>query len=248
MTGVPLDEVSAQDFMVVRAALVRRVGGANEALVWSRVHWRCAPTSGASYQHDDSGAWWWAASYGVIADETGLTPKQVRTAADRLVTAGFMLSEKHHLRSSYDQTVSYRTLVTSDVPARAGGVEKGKSDVPHRADVSSIEDSKNSLFDGLDVPPVEVVDRFDEFWSVWPRRQEKKAAREAWAKAVTRVSQDTIVSAARSYAAVHTDPKYVPAPHRWLNHDRWDDELVSAGPAGAASMDEFPGEEWMAFR
>lgn len=139
MSGVPVDEVTAKDFIMVRAALVRRLGGANEALVWSRVHYRCDEDSRVA--HDTDAGRWWAATYGVISEETGLTAKQARTAIDRLVADGFLLAEQHRLRSNYDQTYSYQAVVLGGqfhVPSGADeGALEGDSHVPSGADVPS---------------------------------------------------------------------------------------------------------------
>lgn len=92
--GVPRDEATAKDFMQVRAALVRRLGGANEALVWTRIDWR-ADSARVAHQTQD-GTHWWAATYPEIADETGLSADQVRRAVDRLVEGGFLRAEQQH--------------------------------------------------------------------------------------------------------------------------------------------------------
>ncbi|WP_433662535.1 hypothetical protein ACQPW1_10475 [Nocardia sp. CA-128927] len=65
---------------------------------------------------------------------------------------------------------------------------------------------------------------FDEWWSVWPRKQAKQAARPAFAKALTKIGFDELVAATRRYAE---DPLredlYTPHPARWLNGERWAD-------------------------
>jgi len=69
-------------------------------------------------------------------------------------------------------------------------------------------------------------DRFDEFWSAYPRRVGKQAAIKAWRKAVELTDPDTIIEGARRYAAARDgeDPKYTAHPSTWLNAGRWDDE------------------------
>lgn len=141
MSGVPADEVTAKDFIMVRAALVRRLGGANEALVWARVHYRCDEDSRVA--HDTDAGRWWAATYGVIGEETGLTAKQARTAIDRLVADGFLLAEQHRLRSNYDQTFSYQAVVLGGqfhVPSGADeGDLEGNCHVPSGANAPSVK-------------------------------------------------------------------------------------------------------------
>lgn len=104
-TGVPIAEATAKDFIMVRAALVQRLGGANEALVWTRIDWRTG--SKDAHQVGD-GRHWWAATYPELADETGLTAEQVRRAVERLLEGGYLLAEQHH---GFSRTRSYSTVI-----------------------------------------------------------------------------------------------------------------------------------------
>jgi hypothetical protein len=134
-SGVPAEEIAAKDFIIVRPALVKRVGGANEALVWARVFYRCDEDSRVA--HDTDSGRWWAATYATVGEETGLSPKQARAALDSLVGAGFLLREQHALRNNYDRAYSYQPVVfvdISDVPKRANGsAQTGAPDLPKRA-------------------------------------------------------------------------------------------------------------------
>lgn len=67
-------------------------------------------------------------------------------------------------------------------------------------------------------------DRFDEFWSAYPRSHGKINARKSWAKAVTLADADKIIEAARRYAAdPNRDPSYTKMGATWLNQNCWDD-------------------------
>lgn len=146
MSGVPVDEATARDFIMVRAALVKRLGGANEALVWSRVYFRVGPDSTVAYEHE--GEHWWAASVLTIADETGLTSKQVRTAIDGLIEGGFLVREQH---AGYDRTSSYRPVVHLPSGANASA-HLGTFHVPSGANVPLIEEFKTSSRDETEKP------------------------------------------------------------------------------------------------
>jgi hypothetical protein len=118
--GVPVDEVTAKDFIMVRAALVKRLGGANEALVWSRIEYR---TNSAKDAHEADEKLWWAASYEVVADETGLSRDQVKRAVAKLVESGFLLAEKHH---GSVQTMSYSPVILHRAESPDGVVPSGE--------------------------------------------------------------------------------------------------------------------------
>ncbi|MGX5770802.1 hypothetical protein ACWKWN_08630 [Microbacterium trichothecenolyticum] len=113
ITGVPIDEATAADFMMVRAALVKRLGGANEALVWTRIDYRVRAKTPPYV--DDDGTSWWPATREDLADETGLSPDQSKRAVQSLIEHGFVIATEHRLGGNYDRTKSYRTVV-SDRP------------------------------------------------------------------------------------------------------------------------------------
>lgn len=110
MTGVPVDEATAPDFIMVRAALVRRLGGTSPAFVWSRIHYRCAE-AGYNRVEDPTGRWW-SATQAVIAEETGMTLDAVRHAIKGLTDGGYIESKRHQQGGNYDRTRSYRVLLS----------------------------------------------------------------------------------------------------------------------------------------
>ncbi|MBF4625518.1 hypothetical protein [Clavibacter sp. VKM Ac-2872] len=122
MTGVPAELVIGNDFMIVRGGLVRTLDNANDALVWTRIHWRCE-MHGAHVIVDEDGIAWWPASRETLAVETGLRQEQVRRCLERLVEGGFLETAKHHRNGNYDQTKSYRTVIEGTEPA--GGSAEG---------------------------------------------------------------------------------------------------------------------------
>lgn len=74
-------------------------------------------------------------------------------------------------------------------------------------------------------PPATVS--FDEFWSVYPRKVGKDAARKAWQSAVKREDPRVIANGAWRYGNdpnLPTDKQYIPHPATWLNAGRWADE------------------------
>lgn len=81
---------------------------------------------------------------------------------------------------------------------------------------------------------------FDAFWAVWPRKDAKKNALAAWAKAVKNTNPQVIVDAAVAYASSPYVPevRFVPYAATWLNGERWNDPLPSAPANGKQSAVE----------
>jgi hypothetical protein len=120
VTGVPRFETTSPDFVMVRAALVRRLGGMNNAAVWTRIDWRCA----GRYDVQDG---YWRGSWDVIAEEIGLTPRQVQYAVAALQAGGFLEVVEQRVGGNYDRTKSYRT-VYEDEPSHSTQVSNGDDD------------------------------------------------------------------------------------------------------------------------
>jgi len=76
---------------------------------------------------------------------------------------------------------------------------------------------------------------FDEFWELWPRKEGKANALKAYEKALSKISEDNLLSLTRAYALSPNRPevKFVPHAATWLNGERWSDE----SPAVSAVVD-----------
>lgn len=91
--------------------------------------------------------------------------------------------------------------------------------------------------------PPQTVDRFDEFYGIWPKKVDKPAARRAWAKAVKRATPDVIIAAAVAYRdhPHRPDRQYIRNPATWLNGDGWDDELPAPRGTRPGADERFAG-------
>lgn len=78
---------------------------------------------------------------------------------------------------------------------------------------------------------------FDAFWRVYPRREGKGAARNAWDKAIRKANaQDILIAAERYRDDPNREPQYTAHAATWLNQERWDDDPLPprAGQSGVA--------------
>ena len=91
-------------------------------------------------------------------------------------------------------------------------------------------------------------DAFDEFWRLYPRRQGKGKAFEAFAKAVKAVKAETIIDGAKRFALDPNLPeaRFIPLPATWLSQGRWDDEhyLPGVKPPGSGSTASERAQSW----
>ena len=104
--------------------------------------------------------------------------------------------------------------------------ESGADSAPESISESTVESVPESKETKKDLQR----ERFDEFWSLYPRKVGKQAALKAWRK--IRPDADLhakIVAAVNSQKTTEQwtieNGRFVPNPTTWLNQGRWDDEL-----------------------
>jgi len=66
---------------------------------------------------------------------------------------------------------------------------------------------------------------FDLFWSIYPKKEGKKKAKQIWeSRKLDRISEK-IILAVKANIPRWRDPQYIPNPTTWLNGERWNDEI-----------------------
>lgn len=95
------------------------------------------------------------------------------------------------------------------------------------------EEEKNSPRAPRSARASPAPDRFDDFWAVYPRKEDKGHARKAWPVALRKAGglAEPIIAAAAGFAEharrARTERRFVPLPATWLNGERWQDEPPS---------------------
>ncbi|AXA95428.1 helix-turn-helix domain-containing protein [Microbacterium sp. PM5] len=167
-------------------------------------------------------------SQATIAEEAGLSERTVRTMLGKLEQIGVI--ERRSRRGSEGRSNSKTdgyTLHPNGIVEEPANIA-GRSERPANGGRATGNQQQLTLLIEVDR---EEVDKdsvaFDDFWSIWPRKDAKKAASAAWDRAVKRADAQTILDAANAYVASPNRPEkqYVPHAATWLNGDRWDDPL-----------------------
>lgn len=139
--------VNQYGFTLVEAATVRELGGdATAALVLSRLIFRL------HYEEvGQDGRRWWRSSMTKLAEETGLSLRQVERVMPKLVGGGYVTAQKFHRDGTWDQTLSYTVIweevEPSPIPPN-GGMETAKRWDVHptkRWDVPSIKELEEEV-------------------------------------------------------------------------------------------------------
>ena len=77
-----------------------------------------------------------------------------------------------------------------------------------------------------------LLERFEEFWALYPKKVGKGKAKESWLKkkpseTLHQKILAAVESAKNSREWLSENGKYIPHPTTWLNQERWDDELTT---------------------
>lgn len=190
---------------------------------------------------DDGGNAW--PSVATLARKASVTPRRVQQVIQALIHRGLLTVESQAggLRSMrHDRRPNLYCIHLNGVKHISPGKPDGvKSDAP-RGEIFDTHGVKPispnpSIDPSLEETPttqttVAVVGssaarEFDKFWQVYPRREARKAAEAAWARARRTVDAETIIAGARRYADdPNRDPAFTAHASTWLNQGRWDDE------------------------
>lgn len=123
---------------------------------------------------------------------------------------------------------------TTAIPDECHGISHGIAMAMPLAN-ASIRESLSTEKDGLEVQSERDI-QFESFWSVYPRKVGKVAAKKAFAKIPKSVWPKLVPAVEvqkQSYQWSRDGGQYIPYPATWLTQGRWDDEVDQARPSPA---------------
>lgn len=150
------------------------------------------------------------------------SPSSVDRATRELVEAG-ALDKKQRLNSSLIYTLRVLAPMTRGVVTH----DEGGSSLVTRGVVTGDDLTITTELEPIELEPLNYLrDSFEEFYSSYPRRVGKEAAKRAFVKASKEVDPEVIVAGAKRLAADPNLPEkqFVPYPATWLNRAGWEDE------------------------
>lgn len=179
-----------------------------------------------------------------LCNMTGLSEATVRRSLGALETTGAIGREKK-FKSGYRTNDNY--FLNTDYRSERPPVTVTTGQPDHRSErprppvtVTTTTGHPDGAVEPTGIQPevnTELIPTprfgFADFWIVWPRKDSKKSAQTAWAKAIKIADSDTIYEAARQYSLHPHRPakQYVPYAATWLNGERWTDPLPDAPEA-----------------
>jgi hypothetical protein len=167
---------------------------------------------------------------GQIIRETGLGRHALRTARKELEEAGFielarirnddkslggyryeMADPKGYFSTVESSTVAYSTVEDSTMENRPDN----RKPIPKKTKVkkTTVENTGS------------IQEKFDQFWSIYPKKADKGLARRSFEKALNVTTIEVIIAGAERYRDdPNRDPEWTKNPSTWLNAESWDNE------------------------
>ena len=169
-----------------------------------------------------------------------LTIKSVETAINKLASAGlvalYVFEGKPYLylptwnehqtirakRSKYpDPENICKQMISDDCKCSRNPIQSNPNPIQSESESESESNTRKAL---------ESV--FDAFWSVYPKKTGKEAARKAFKK-IPKSAHPLLVPAVeaqkKSRQWMEDNGRFIPNPATWLNQGRWEDEVQTFG-------------------
>lgn len=166
-----------------------------------------------------------------LADRAGVSTRTVRRALDDLESQGLIRREQRRDQRGMRTSDRYVLNVVKQQADRLSASESHRTSETESPDIDDSltghpcpsnypENSKSEL------PVTPIVPTFDDFYSIYPLKKSKDAARRAWDKAIKGESPEVIIAGAMRFASDPNLPekKYIKHPSTWLNGGCWADE------------------------
>jgi hypothetical protein len=147
-----------------------------------------------------------------LAKRMGCHAKSVDRAASELIKIGAVTKKQRH-NSSLVYTLMMSRGVDKDVQGVATPVSRGVDTDVHLTRTTELEPKERKLLNK----------GFDQFWAIYPKKDDKPLAKRSFEKALKRANLDVIVAGAERY---RDDPNreqlFTKNPSTWLNADAWE--------------------------
>jgi len=189
---------------------------------------------GIANHHGDAGAW---PSVARLAGYSNMSERRVQQAIKALQVSGELTVKK----GGGAGVGKYKTnlyWINVKCPPNCSGFPqhsqtKPASPLESQTKPASLQDEtrfalevKPSVTKPIEEPVIEpTLNSWEEFWKLYPRGEGKAQAREAYKKALRKVTADYLLDRLKAYIA-HNKKHDIKFAHAttWLNQERWEDE------------------------
>lgn len=176
----------------------------------------------ADHANDDGECW---PGMKRIAEKCGMSARQVSSHVTGLEEAGLISTSRRCRNDHKYSTYLYQLNLASSGSGLPVGQRKSASSGPAEVGFRAEPSLENRQLEPS-LSSSSVDDGFDLFWSNYPRKVGKGAARKAWKAALKKTSAEMLQECALLYRfTCPKDPQYIAHPSTWLNAERWLDDM-----------------------
>ena len=156
----------------------------------------------------------WQVSQEALAFANGIGRDAIRTLINELVEAGYLSRSEERQRNEKGYLGGF-IYTTQDPTGQPMLDEPTQVEPLHKKNITKNNNLKNNE---------RTLERFDEFWEVYPKKLDKGAARRAWNSAIKKADPQLIIEKAKAYADDPNLPekRYIKYPASWLNAEAWE--------------------------
>ena len=205
--------------------------GVNAAILLQNIYWWVSKNK-ANNRHFYDGCYW---TYNSRTAFTELFPylseRQIKTAMDKLIADGVIKTgdyntDKWKRPTWYALTEKGWSLLQNGATDGTEMSDRRNENVSSYTDIST-DDIKNINISSKGTKD-ENDDGFDEFWKAYPRHDDKKTARIAWAKLKPdeslrkRIADD--IQRRKKGEWKDRERRYILLPSTYIHKQRWEDE------------------------
>ena len=170
---------------------------------------------------------------------------KIRTCLRNIESSGYLLREQE--RDADGKFANTYVLYDTPDVHRVGLSDTGNPRRETRREYNTIEPIPPIVpqgGQGNKSAPKYLPERFDAFWSAYPKKQAKQNAIKAWDK--LKPTEELLREVSKGLkrwmqSEQWSDSRYIPMPATWLNQRRWEDEVYMSPQQAAASVAEAYG-------
>lgn len=145
-----------------------------------------------------------------------------------------LLERKAQYRETGGKTTNSYILDLSGTPWNSDDTQNLRmgSEKSAHGDTQNLR-MNNLVINNLGNKPNNIDQLFEEFWSYYPRKINKIAAKHSYMTALSKVKPEVILDGIKAYAEsikhfCNQDMKFVPHARTWLRQERWENEVELA--------------------
>jgi hypothetical protein len=165
----------------------------------------------------------WNLSIRSISAQNRIGKEKVRRIIEELMKYEYLERSEKQGKDEKGRMTSYDYITRDPLPRTA----EPRTEKPHTAD-RPIKKTKPKE-EQTKQKTIDIELEFNQFWAVYPKKQDKALAKRSFEKAITRASLEDIIAGAEQYRDdPNRDPLFTKNPSTWLNADAWENDPLPA--------------------